>query len=498
MRLSRKNALACALFLLFLAFIATLGLSVCSFLPTHSRERISGMAINILVVEDERNLGRSVCKLLTQEGHEVTLAEDGEHGWNLVQQLDPQFAILDCRLPRLTGMELLQRIRKLNPDIYVVMVTAYGTIEDAVEAMRFGAFDYLQKPIDMERLALIVRRAEEHLRLKQEVAYFRERDRATFFWDSPAMAQVIERLDQLAQLNSQVTLPTILLIGETGSGKTVVARRLAEQSGRRDKPFVEVNCLTLPPTLIEAELFGYEKGAFTDARGSKIGLFEAADRGTLFLDEIGDLPLTLQGKLLTAIDNKVIRRIGSIRDRRVDVWVIAATNRNLEEAVKEGTFRADLYFRISGLTLRLPALRERGEDILLLADHFLGYFSKQYGKPKPELTHEAKTALLTYHWPGNVRELSHAMEHAVLLATQALLRPQDLPMVHAAALSGETAASATPGDAAREQWNLYEVERQLIGRALQHTHGNLSQAARLLGITRDILRYRIEKYGIGH
>lgn len=456
------------------------------------------MAMNILVVEDERNLGRSMGKLLTQEGHEVTLAEDGEHGWNLVQQLDPQFVILDCRLPKLTGMELLQRIRKLNPDIYVMMMTAYGTIEAAVEAMKLGAFDFLEKPIDMDRLALIVGRAEEHLRLKHEVTYLRERDRATFFWDSPAMAQVIERLDQLAQLNSHVTLPTILLVGETGSGKTVVARRLAEQSGRRDKPFVEVNCLTLPPTLIEAELFGYEKGAFTDARGSKIGLFEAADRGTLFLDEIGDLPLPLQGKLLTAIDNKVIRRIGSIRDRRVDIWVIAATNRNLEEAVKEGTFRADLYFRISGLTLRLPALRERGKDILLLADHFLSQFSKQYGKPKPALTEEAKAALLAYHWPGNVRELSHAMEHAVLLSTRQFLGPQDLPMVYTPAVSDHAAASTASGNVAREQWNLYEVERQLIERALQHTHGNLSQAARLLGITRDILRYRIEKYGISH
>jgi transcriptional regulator with PAS, ATPase and Fis domain len=312
------------------------------------------------------------------------------------------------------------------------------------------------------------------------------------------MAQVIERLDQLAQFNSHVALPTVLLVGETGSGKTVVARRLAEQSGRRDKPFVEVNCLTLPPTLIEAELFGYEKGAFTDARGSKIGLFEAADRGTLFLDEIGDLPLTLQGKLLTAIENKMIRRIGSIRDRRVDVWVIAATNRNLEEAVKEGTFRADLYFRISGLTLRLPALRERGEDIALLADHFLGYFSKQYGKPKPELTQEAKTALLSYPWPGNIRELSHAMEHAVLLSAQQILGPQDLPMVYTAALPDHVAAPTASGDAAHEQWNLYEVERQLIERALRHTHGNLSQTAKLLGITRDILRYRIEKYGISH
>jgi DNA-binding NtrC family response regulator len=456
------------------------------------------MAMNILVVEDERNLGRSMVKFLTREDHEVTLAEDGEHGWNLVQRIDPQLVILDCRLPRLTGMELFQRIRKLNPEVCVVMMTAYGTIEAAVEAMKLGAFDFLEKPIDMDRLTLIVGRAEEHLRLKQEVTYLRERDRATFFWDSSAMAQVIERLDQLAQFNSHVTLPTVLLVGETGSGKTVVARRLAEQSGRRDKPFVEVNCLTLPPTLIEAELFGYEKGAFTDARGSKIGLFEAADRGTLFLDEIGDLPLTLQGKLLTAIDNKLIRRIGSIRDRRVDVWVIAATNRNLEVAVKEGIFRADLYFRISGLTLRLPALRERGEDIVLLADHFLGYFSKQYGKPKPELTQEAKTALLSYPWPGNIRELSHAMEHAVLLSAQQILGPQDLPMVYTAALSDHVAAPTASGDAAHEQWNLYEVERQLIERALRHTHGNLSQTAKLLGITRDILRYRIEKYGISH
>lgn len=409
-----------------------------------------------------------------------------------MQQLDPQFVILDSRLPKIGGIDLLRKVRHMNPATVVIMTTAYGTVNDAVEAMKLGAFDYLEKPVDMERLQMILERAEEHFRLRQEVTYYREREKAVLVGQSPAMRGVFEKFDQLATLGRTASMPTILLLGETGTGKGVVARLFHERSDRRDKPFVEVNCLALPPTLIEAELFGYERGAFTDAKTSRIGLFEAAEGGALFLDEIGDLPLALQGKLLAAIEKKMIRRIGSVIDRKVDVWIITATNRDLEACVKDGTFRADLFYRISGMTIQLPSLRERGDDILLLARHFARTASKTYGKPEPTIGEEAAEALRRYHWPGNVRELSHAVEQAVLWTAGDTVHPEDFPFARTGVTAPLPEARGIE-ETLQSGWNLHEMEKHLIEKALRHTDGNISQAARLLGITRDILRYRIEK-----
>lgn len=451
------------------------------------------MALSVLIVEDERSLAKSIATFLTRKGHSVATAEDGEQGWQQAQQLDPQFVILDSRLPRMAGIDLLRKVRQMNPATVVMMTTAYGTVNDAVEAMKLGAFDYLEKPVDMERLQMILERAEEHFRLRQEIAYYRERERPILVGQSPTIQRVFEKFDQLATLGRTASMPTILLLGETGTGKGVVARLLHERSDRRDKPFVEVNSLALPPTLIEAELFGYERGAFTDAKTSRIGLFEAAEGGTLFLDEIGDLPLPLQGKLLAAIEKKIIRRIGSVIDRKVDVWIITATNRDLDACIKDGTFRADLFYRISGMTIPLLPLRDRGDDILLLARYFARTASKTYGKPEPTIGEEAAEALRRYHWPGNVRELSHAVEQAVLWAAGETLHPEDFPFVRTG-VAVQVADASGEEDNEHHHWNLHEMEKRLIEKALRHTDGNISQAARLLGITRDILRYRIEKY----
>lgn len=453
----------------------------------------------VLVVDDEKTLARSIKLFLGEHGYEAEVAEDGDQALELLEKLHPDLVFLDLRLPKSTGLELLKKIRQYDPYIAVVMMTAYGTIEGAVEAMKLGALDYLKKPIDLDELKIVVERAQEASRLRQEVQYYRERETRDFEFEGligrcPAMQQIFAQIKHLASLEEEA--PTVLLTGETGTGKSLVARALHVQSRRAGNPFIEIDCTSLPPTLIETELFGYEKGSFTDARESKVGLIEAADSGTVFLDEVGDLELSLQGKLLRAIEERTIRRIGSVRDRKVDAWLLAATNKDLAAAMAAGAFRKDLYYRLDVFTIHLPPLRERGEDIPLLAAFLLKRFATKYGKRVSRLGEAAMAALREYPWPGNVRELKHVIERAVLGWT----RGDEIGGVSLGSSATGTvpprAAAVPGGQFPPEGLSLPRWERAMIERALQEAGGNQAKAARLLGISRDTLRYRIAKFKI--
>ncbi len=482
----------------------------------------------VLIVDDERTLARSIKAFLSDQGYEAETAEDADRALEVLERLRPDLVFLDVALPGMNGIELLKKIKEYDPNIAAIVMTAHGSIEGAVEAVKLGAFDYIKKPVDLEELKLLADRAREDSRLKQELSYYRERAAREMPFQgvvgkSPALLRVLERLRQIAGLDE---IPPVLITGETGTGKGLLARTLHAQSKRAARPFIEVNCTALPATLMEAELFGHERGAYTDAKESKMGLFEAADGGFLFLDEVGDIELSLQGKLLRAIEERTVRRVGGIRDRKVDVRILAATHRDLEREVEAGRFRKDLYYRLAVILLPLPPLRERGDDVLLLADHFLQKFKAKYGKRIEGLDAGAARLLASYPWPGNVRELSHVIERAVLwsqgprldasqlsLATPpqgapALpsgestawrmqdfapgLAPQPGAPVASPALNGPAPAAGAPP----EGMDLATWERTLIERALRDSGGNQTQAAKRLGITRDTLRYRLKKFGI--
>jgi DNA-binding NtrC family response regulator len=450
----------------------------------------------VLIVDDERTLARAVKAFLAEAGYEAEVAGDAEKALELVESLRPDVVFADVRLPGMSGIDLLRRIREFDPAIPVIIMTAHGTIEGAVEAVKLGAFDYLKKPIDLEELKLLADRARENALLKQELSYYRRRaaDEAAFadiLGNSPAMGGVLQQVRQIAALDET---PPVLITGETGTGKGLVARSLHSSGPRAAKPFIDVNCTALPANLMEAELFGYERGAFTDAKESKIGLFEAAEGGFLFLDEVGDLELALQGKLLRAIEERTVRRVGGIRDRKIDVRILAATNRDLHDEVQRNRFRSDLYFRLAVILLHLPPLRERREDILLLAEHFLRRFSAKYGKDVRRIDARAREVLISYPWPGNVRELSHVIERAVLWSRDATLNLEQLSL--ASFVRADTNGAQSTEVAAQDAMDLTQLERSAIERAMREAGGNQTKAAQRLGISRDTLRYRLKKFGL--
>jgi two-component system, NtrC family, response regulator AtoC len=465
----------------------------------------------VLIVDDERTLARAMKAFLSEAGYETEVAADAEEAIALLPRLRPEVVFTDVRLPGMSGIDLLRRIREFDPAIPVIIMTAYGTIEGAVEAVKLGAFDYMKKPVDLEELKLLADRARETALLKQELSYYRRKAAselpfAGVLGVSPIIRAVMDQVRQVAALDE---LPPVLITGETGTGKGLVARTLHSSGRRADKPFIDVNCTALPANLMEAELFGYERGAFTDAKESKLGLFEAAEAGFLFLDEVGDLEQSLQGKLLRAIEERTVRRVGGIRDRKVDVRILAATNRDLESEVQQGRFRSDLYFRLAVILLHLPPLRERGEDALLLAEHFLHRFSAKYGKDVRRIDPPAKDVLLAYPWPGNVRELSHVIERAVLWSRDSTLKVEHLSLATPGRAEPETREpppeapnGSGPSEFIPESPQLPPLgdltawERTLIERAMREAGGNQTKAAQRLGITRDTLRYRLKKFGI--
>jgi len=450
---------------------------------------------SVLVVDDEHLIRWALEQQLRREGYQVLLAATGADALQQARAESPDVVLLDVRLPDADGVDVLERLRAVDPEVVVILITAHGAVGPAVRAMKLGAADYLMKPVDPEELSLILRRALETRTLRRDVARFQAEVRhGTRLEDligvSPATGQLRGLIPRIAQSGTT----TVLLEGESGTGKDLVARIIHSESARAAAPFLAVNCVALPEHLLESELFGHERGAFTDAKAAKKGLFEQADGGTVYLDEIGDMKPDLQAKLLRLIEEKTYRRIGGVRDFRVDVRIVAATNRDLARALECGDFRKDLYYRLRVFPLRLAPLRERPEDVLPLAGHFLARFAREMRRDPMCLAPEVEAALLAYAWPGNVRELRNVLERAIILAPGGSVQIEHLPPEIAALPS----PAAPPPSAAlpAEGLSLEEVERQLVRQALDQTGGNQVRAARLLGISRDALRTRMRRFGL--
>ncbi|KAF0247086.1 MAG: sigma-54 dependent DNA-binding response [Planctomycetota bacterium] len=455
--------------------------------------------MNILVVDDEKLIRWSLKERLSREGHVITEAEDGKAALEAFNRETPDLVLLDMKLPDTDGLSILRAIQKASqdgPEIPVIVITAYSTVDTAVEAMKLGAFDYVAKPFNMDELAITVKRALETSSLKRDVRAHVSERRSTFgvhnlVGKSKAMRDVVELVRRVSQSGAS----TVLVRGESGTGKDVIAKAIHYESGRSEKPFMNITCTALQDTLLESELFGHERGSFTDAKMQKKGLFELANGGTLFLDEIGDMSPTLQSKVLRALEEKAFRRIGGTVDIKVDVRVIAATNKDLEKGIAEGRFREDLYYRLNIITILVPPLRAKKEDVPLLVGHFLKRFSEEFRKESRELTKEAMDKLMSYDWPGNVRELKNAIERAVLLGQGATIGADDLVL-------GRPGPATTGEEGARllklpsKGIVLEELEKDLVMQALERTAGNQTRAADLLGITRDQIRYRMEKFGL--
>jgi two-component system response regulator AtoC len=461
-----------------------------------SRARSQSSTARILVVDDDHLLRWSLCHGLQDGGHATDQAGTVAEALALIGRDMPDLVLLDHMLPDGSGVEVLRRIRALSPNTPVLMITAHASIHGAVEVIKEGAYDYVAKPFDLDAILLTVARALEAGHLREEVARHREdarRDGAleNLVADSEPMREIARMIHRIALSEAS----TILLLGESGVGKGLVARALHYAGPAACKPFTNITCTALPETLLESELFGHEKGAFTDARVLKKGLFELADGGTVFLDEIGDLSPGLQGKLLRVLEDKSFRRVGGTRDIRVAVRIVAATNKDLAEEVRCGRFRSDLYFRLRVIPLEIPPLRERSEDILPLAESFLQHFNREFRKSVSGFAPAAALRLQAYAWPGNVRELRNAIERAVLLSDGGPLGLRDLPKE----ISGDAGPGSRGGAAFRlpsAGLVLDELVRDLVVQALERSRGNRTRAAALLGLNRDQIRYRIEKFGL--
>jgi DNA-binding NtrC family response regulator len=450
---------------------------------------------HILVVDDDSSLRRVMKMQLEEAGYEVSLAADGDAAWNKLKEDEPHLIITDLRMPT-TGLELLRRITAEGLQITVIVVTAYGTVESAVEAMKMGAYDYVTKPLDFEALVLVVHRAMERQSLIEEVRTLRSAldERYGFEGIVGHSKGLLRVLDQAARVSQRDT--TVLIEGETGTGKELVARAIHHNCRRRSRPFVAINCGAIPRDLVESELFGYVRGAFTGALANKTGRIESADGGTLFLDEVGELPLDAQVKLLRVLQEGELPKLGANIPIKVDVRVIAATHRNLSAMVEDGTFREDLYYRLAVVPLRMPPLRERREDLPELIDALFRRDRERHGLSEATLSPAVQKRLISYHWPGNVRQLENVLERLLVLSATDLIAVEDLP--EELELNSAARATAAPlwPDLPEEGLSLEAVERDLISRALERFAGNQTQAARYLDISRRTLIYRMEKHGL--
>ncbi len=455
-------------------------------------QRSPSLGATILVVDDEELIRWSLSEHLRSEGYRVVEAENGLELLDRVASEGPDLVLTDLKMPKLGGMEALRRLRERDADIPVIVLTAHGAVDSAVEATRLGAKAYLSKPFDIREVGLAVGKVLEQHRLASEVRYLRGQQAGTYNRIIGASAAMRRLFDTLRRLED-VEAPTVLLNGESGTGKDLIAHAIHERGPRKDGPMMEVDCASLPEQLIESELFGHERGSFTDARSLKRGLFEVARGGTIFLDEIGEMSLGTQAKLLRALENRQFKRVGGTVTLSLDAGVIAATNRDLAAEVKAGNFREDLYFRLNVIQLQVPSLRERREDIPLLADHFIERFNREFRRKVTGVSSEAMERLQDYAWPGNVRELRNIMERIVILEAQDVIEAAHLP-AEIRYGRGARVAGGSPFVLPEEGVNLEEVERSLLIQAMERTEGNQSAAARLLGISRYALRYRLEKY----
>jgi DNA-binding NtrC family response regulator len=456
------------------------------------------MKYKILIIDDEKSIRDIFSLFLTENGYLVETAENGKTGLNEARKYVPDITLLDMHLPDISGIDVLSQIKKSLPQTEVIIITAFGTIKNAVEATKLGAYDYLEKPVDNEELLLVISRALEVKRLQREVEDLRKELSARYTFSniigtSSKMNSIFQMMEKIARVDG-----TVLITGESGTGKELVARAIHFNSPRKDGPFVVVNCGAIPKDLIESEFFGHLKGAFTDAKEEKTGKFELANKGTIFLDEVGELSPEAQVKLLRALGEKEIVKVGGTKTIPVDVRVIAATNKNLEESVKKELFREDLYWRLAVLSLRLPALSERKEDIPLLCEHFIQKYNKDLNKEITDVSNKALEYLKHYSWPGNVRELESVIYEAMVMSDSNLIEEFNLPM-------------RIKGSFAKEEEVLFEskitlnetkkhltekVEKRMIEKALQETGGNRTKAAEKLGISRKTLFNKINRYEI--
>jgi two-component system, NtrC family, response regulator AtoC len=445
----------------------------------------------ILIVEDEAKMRRLLELNLGEDGFTTFSAGDAETGLKLLRENSMDLVLTDLKLPGMNGLEFLQAIKHQNSALPVVVMTAFGSVETAVEAMKAGASDYVLKPFSLAEMRMVIHKELDVHNLREENRSLREAlgkryAHPNIVAQSPKMQEVLATVERVAPTNS-----TVLLGGETGVGKDLIARAIHQKSRRASGPFIKINSTAIPENLLESELFGYEKGAFTGAAASKPGKFELADKGTLFLDEIGDVPPAIQVKLLRVLQEREFERLGGTRTVKVDVRLVAATNRDLRAALEEGSFREDLYYRLNVVPIDIAPLRERKEDIPSLVHLFISRFSAESAKPVTGITPEAMQILVNYHWPGNVRELQNILERACALAKGTILEASDIHLDLRPARGVESANHFLPRGMTLEQW-----EDEMIREALKRANGNKSQAARLLGLSRNALRYRLSKIGI--
>ena len=445
---------------------------------------------SVLIIDDEKNIRALLVRVLAEERLDVHEASNATEGLQAADDHDPDVILLDLRLPDANGLDVLKTLRARHPEAAVLMVTAFGQVESAVEAMKGGATDYIEKPFQaLDKLRLAVARALQEVKARREILRLRAQQGRQYgieqlVGESPAIRRLREVVTQLARSEAQ----TMLVLGESGTGKELVAKGLHYGSARSEMPFIEVNCAAITETLFESELFGHEKGAFTDARSAKKGLLELADRGTLFLDEVSEMSLGSQAKFLRVLQDRVFRRVGGTRDIKVDVRIIAATNRPLEAFVKEGRFREDLYYRLNVIPVTLPPLRDRGEDVVPLARHFLAECNAAFHKSIRFLSPDAEALLASYDWPGNVRELKNLIERVVILAVSDRIEVADLPPPVGGRRPNLAGFSAPDGLVTLE-----EVERAYILQVIERLEGNKSRAAQVLGISRQTLRRKVHQ-----
>ncbi len=458
------------------------------------------MKSRILVVDDEESIREFLEIMLRKEGYEVTCAEDGAVAVDLLKKKSFDLVISDLQMPNMTGLELLKHVKDNAPETVFMMITAFGTTETAVEAMKIGAYDYITKPFKIDEVRIVIGNAlrssaleTENRSLKRELV--KENSFQNLIGNSEPMHRVFEMIRRVAQAPTNV-----LITGESGTGKEVIAKAIHYNGPLKDKPFVPVNCGAIPETLMESEMFGHKKGSFTGAVADKVGLFEAAEGGTIFLDEVGELPVSIQVKLLRAIQERVIRRVGAVEDTAVSVRIIAATNRDLEDMVREGTFRQDLFYRLNVINIHAPSLRDRRDDIPLLASHFLRKYNERLNKNVAGISVEAMDLLKKYDYPGNVRELENIVERTVALESGATILPESLPpFVNTP--SGRKMASShdieITDDGIELDKVMGQIEKELLVKAIHAAGGVKKKAAKLLNITFRSMRYRVEKYNLG-
>ncbi|MBK6966789.1 MAG: sigma-54-dependent Fis family transcriptional regulator [Bacteroidales bacterium] len=467
--------------------------------------------LKILIIDDEKLIRWSLEKHLTSKGYETFSAETGEEGVKLFETHHPEVIFVDNKLPGIQGLDVILKLKSLDDEAAIVFMTAYGSIETAVSAMKAGAAEYINKPFAFEEIEVIFENIKSKIKIIKEIQLLRRQQKDIVTFDHIiGETSIFKQIVQLSKKISRTKTTTILLLGESGTGKDMFAHAIHNESTRNEKPFVTINCSSLPETLLESELFGYEKGAFTDARQLKKGLFEIAEGGTVFLDEIGEINQATQIKLLGVLENRVVRRLGGTVNIPVDIRIIAATNRDLKKAVDEKSFREDLYYRLKVFQITLPALRERKEDIPGLADYFIKYYNQQFQKNITSITDSVRRLLIQYHWPGNIRELRNVIERAVILESMSTLQAESLPGEIVSLSEIDKAASEvndTPlfiePDLSPFKFNippegvsLYEIEKQIIIQALVKTGYNQTKTSVLLGISRDTLRYKMKKYDL--